>query len=125
MKTAIVMIQLTLMDLFLSMGIGVLLIGWGAILYAKMASRLSRLESAVGDLKDQVQSGRREGLHDIGMLESRFDLMSAEISDMRAALRENLKTIQAILSKHEDRLGRYDENIRKFWEEYDIRKKSK
>lgn len=123
MKTAIVMIQLTLMDIFLSMGIGVLLIGWGAILYAKMASRLAGLESSMDDLKKQVESVRREGLQDTNSLEGRFDAMSAGIADLRAALRENLETIRAILSKHEDRLGRYDENIRKFWEEYDIRKK--
>lgn len=123
MKTVLDMIQLTIMDLFVSIGVGVLLLGWGAILYAKMATKLARLEKAVDELKEQVTANRREDLTDAHDTASRVELMALDVAAMRAMIRENTELVRSILAKHEDRLNQYDQSIKRFWEEYDIRKK--
>lgn len=123
MKTVLDMIQLTIMDLFVSIGVGVLLLGWGAILYAKMATKLARLEKAVDELKEQVAANRREDLSDSHETASRVELMALDVAAMRAMIRENTELVRSILAKHEDRLNQYDQSIKRFWEEYDIRKK--
>ncbi len=123
MKTVLDMIQLTIMDLFVSIGVGVLLLGWGAILYAKMATKLARLEKAVDELKEQVTANRREDLTDAHDTASRVELMALDVAAMRAMVRENNELVRSILTKHEERLNQYDQSIKRFWEEYDIRKK--
>lgn len=78
------------------------------------------------ELESAKQSGNRKAIEqsmEESALRTRLEILEVKLAQVDTLLTENLAVITKLLEKHSDKFEQYDEQIRSFFEKYDLKQR--
>lgn len=115
--------MLTTIPLFSVVAALGLVVGAVTIGYFLLAQRIMRLETQVKSMVRQSETDHvQKAMADAGV-ETRLDIIEQNVAKLTTLLEQNVKELQDMVRTHNRKFEQYDESIREFWKNYEIKKR--